>query len=222
MRVRTRWFLASSAAAALLAAGPAQAFGIVFNGPSGYGISAGSAEAAADAGIPIFSVPSISQAAALDLEIPEPEVLNFQLSSSPSVSKPNTANSRWTVSNGGERDLSGTWLVFLNPVTYTASKVGFEIDEEDGWAVVDVFVPMGSGGTHYFYPAVFLGNVAVDDSVTFLMHHLVGQALRHQGGKLVLPKYSVGALQTEVPEPAALVLLAAGAALAACAKRRIA
>ena len=223
MSVRTRWIWTFFAAAAALAAGPAHAFDIVFDGPGGYGISADTAANAEAAGVPIIEVASISQAAALDLTIPAPEVLSFVLTPTPSVANPNTATSRWSVTNSGEGGLSGTWLVFLNPKpeNYTATNVGFEMDGDDGWAVIDVFVPMGKGGTDYFYPAIFLGDIGSEDTVTFLMHHLVGQALHPENGKLVLPQYSVGALQgVPAPEPAVLVLLAAGIALAASSKLR--
>jgi hypothetical protein len=223
MSSRTRWIWTFLAAAAVLAAGPARAFDIVFDGPGGYGISADTAAQAEAAGVPIIEVASVSQAAALDLTIPAPEVLSFVLTPTPSVANPNTATSRWSVTNGGGGGLSGTWLVFLNPKpeNYMATKVGFEIDGEDGWKVIDVFVPMGKGGTDYFYPAIFLGDIGSQDTVTFLMHHRVGQALHSQNGVLVLPQYSVGALQgVPVPEPALLALLGAGVALAASSKRR--
>jgi PEP-CTERM motif len=224
MTVRTRCTWMFLAAVAVLAAGRADAFDIVFDGPGGYGISPATAANAEAAGLSIIEVASISQAAALDLTIPAPEVLSFVLQQSPSVGNPNTATSRWTVTNSGAGDLSGTWLVFLNPKpeNYTATKVGFDIDADAGWAVIDVFVPMGKSGIDYFYPAVYLGNIGAEDSTTFLMHHLVGQAL-HQAGNntLELPQYSVGALQgLPVPEPAALLLLAVGVALAAGSKRR--
>ena len=113
--------------------------------------------------------------------------------------------------------------MFLNPTGtfYTPSLVGFEIDGDDGWVVISVFVPNGQGGSYYFYPARFLGDIAPDDTVTFLMHHLVGQALQLQGNELVLPQYSVGALHDiPLPEPSALVLAAFGTALVAVLRRR--
>jgi hypothetical protein len=222
MRLRVGWIWTLAAAAALFAAGRADAFNIVFNGPSGFGIDAATAANAEAAGVPILDVESLQQAAALHLVIPDPDVLSFDISSSPSVANPNKATSRWEVDNAGGTDLRGTWLVFLNPVTYTATKIGFEIDGDDGWAVFDVFVPAGTGGTDYFYPAVFLGDIDSGDSVNFLMHHLVGQKLHQQGSStLVLPHYSVAALAGRpIPEPALLGVLAAGLALAACAVRR--
>ena len=221
MRMRTRWIWTLAAAAAVLVAGRADAFDILFNGPSGYGVNAATAANAEDAGIPIIEVASLSTAASLDLQIPAPDVLSFQLASHPSVATPNTATSQWSVTNGGEDDLANTWLVFLNPVTYTPSQVGFELTAADGWVLFDVFVPMGTGGTDYFYPAIYLGGIGSGDAVDFLMHHLVGQALHHESGKLVLPQYSVAALQgLPAPEPSSLVVVALGLALAAGAVRR--
>lgn len=217
MRVRRLW-LGALAALALLVGGRASAFNIVFNGPSGYGVSASSATSAQASGVPIIAVTSLSVASDLGIVIPAPDVLSFDLVSSPSVSHPITATSQWTVNNTGEGALDSAWLVFTNPETYTASQVGFEIDPNAGWALLSVVA-----GQTYYYPAVFLGDVASGDATTFLMHHRVGQALTVQqpGGQLVLPKYHVAALEgLPVPEPAALVLLAAGFALAAAVRRR--
>jgi hypothetical protein len=205
----------------VLAAGRSDAFPIVFNGPGGYGISAASAAGAEADGVRIIEVDSISTAASLNLTIPAPDVLSFQLVGSPSVSNPNRATSEWSVTNSGNGGLSDTWLVFLNPVTYTASEVGFEIDGDAGWALISIFVPVGAGGTTYFYPARFLGDLGADDTFDFLMHHLVGQTLTQQGNVRILPQYSVGALVgIPVPEPAQLVLVAIGLAVTATLRRR--
>lgn len=221
MKVRAAWIAVCAALALVAAAGPAEALPIAFNGPGGFGISAASAASAQAAGVPIISVGSISTAAALNLTIPAPDVLSFNLANNPSVSNPNRATSEWSVTNSGPGGLSDAWLVFLNPVTYTPSQVGFEIDGAAGWVVITVFVPDGQGGTDYFYPARFLGDLGASDTVDFLMRHLVGQTLHSQGGELVLPQYSVGALQgIPVPEPSALVLAATAFALAASLRRR--
>lgn len=221
-----RWIRIGAFAALgfFLAAGRVDAFPIVFNGPGGYGISASSAASAASAeadGVRIIEVDAIATAASLGLTIPAPDVLSFQIVGSPSVSNPNRATSEWSVTNSGDNGLSDAWLVFLNPVTYTASQVGFEIDGDAGWALISVFVPVGEGGTTYFYPARFLGDLGTDDSTEFLMHHLVGQTLTQQGSVRILPQYSVGALVgIPVPEPAQLVLIAIGLAVTATLRRR--
>ena len=220
MRVGTGWIWTLAVAAALLAAGPAQAFNIVFDGPGGFGISASSAASAEADGVPLLVVDQISTAASLGLTIPDPDVLFFDLVGSPSVANPHTATSMWTVNKGGAGALSDGWLVFLGPTHtegYDPSLIGFEIDGDDGWALVSVLF----GGTNYYYPAQFLGDIANGGATDFQMHHRVGQPLFQQGGVFVLPQYSVGALQgILVPEPTALALLAVGVALAAGTKRR--
>ena len=214
--VRVGWIW-TLALAALLAAGRADAFNIVFDGPSGYGISAAAATSAAAAGVPIFDVDSLAVAANLGIVIPAPSVQSFQLVTTPSVANPNTANSLWTVDNTGTGSLGSAWLVFTNPETYTASLVGFEIDPNAGWALLDVFV-----GQDYFYPAVFLGDVPAGAAATFAMHHRVGQALdSNSQGQFVLPKYHVAALEgVPLPEPAAFALVVAALVLAGIPLRR--
>jgi hypothetical protein len=221
MMVRAAWIWTLATAAAVLVAGPAQALSIVFDGPGGFGISAEAAEDAAAEGVPIIEVDAIAQAVLLNLTIPAPNVLSSTVVGNPSVSNPNRARSEWSVTNSGAGDLSDVWLVFLNPATYTPTQVGFEIDGSAGWAVVTVFVPDGEDGTDYYYPARFLGDMDSGDTVDFLMRHLVGETLHTQGSNLVLPQYSVGALQgIPVPEPGVLALSVAGFALAAVLRRR--
>jgi len=209
-----RWAMAI--AAALLLAGPAGAFPVVFDGAGGYGVSAATASSVSAAGFPIIQDATVYSASLFGLVIPAPDVLSSTIVASPTVAHPNTAQSRWSVTNTGKTSLDGAWLVFLTPVTYDPAKVGIDL-RAGNWALVDV--PVGESGD-YFYPAVFLGNLDTDETVTFLMNHVVGQALTQQGSTLVLPKYSVGVLQgVPVPEPSTFVLLAAGAALVGVLRR---
>jgi len=213
--VRMRW-VGMWVAVALLLAGRADAFNIVFNGPGGFGISAASAASAAAAGVPIFDVDALAVAADLGIVIPAPNVQSFHLVGTASVANPNTASSLWTVNDAGAQPLDSAWLVFTNPETYTANLVGFEIDPNAGWALFDVV----AAGQDYFYPAVSLGDVPAGDAITFTMHHRVGQTLNTTaGGKLILPQYHVAALEG-LPEPAGLGLVVAGIAVAAVVLRR--
>lgn len=219
MRVRSVWMAAVAVLGLLLAADRAGAFPIVFNGVGGNGISAASAASAEANGVPIVDVDAIYTAASLGLTIPAPDVLSSTLVGNPSVSNPNRATSEWSVTNAGQGGLTDAWLVFLYPSDYTPSEVGFEIDGDDGWVVISVFVGSGTGGSYYFYPARFLGDLAPTDTVDFLMRHLVGEPLNEVNGELVLPEYAVGALQgIPLPEPHALALL--GLSLAAILRRR--
>jgi hypothetical protein len=217
MRPRT-WIglRALAAAAALSLAGSARAFPVVFNGPSGNGVSAATASSVDAAGFRILTGASVFPGSDFDLAIPAPDVLSHHIQSHPSVSNPTTAQSRWSVTNGSEVTLDDAWLVFFTPVTYTKNKVGIDLQPGGQWALVEV--PFGKD--EYFYPAVFLGDIAPDTAATFLMNHIVGVALTQQGSTLVLPKYSVGLLQgVPVPEASTLVFLAAGLSLAAALRR---
>ena len=58
--IRTPWLVSALAALVLSLAGRADAFNIVFNGPSGFGISAASAASASAAGVPFFDVDALA------------------------------------------------------------------------------------------------------------------------------------------------------------------
>jgi len=145
-------------------------------------------------------------------------VLSSHLVSNPSVSNPNTAQSLWSVTDGGGSSLSNAWLVFFGPTTYTPTLVGIDLPSGGRWRLVEVSA--GESG-NYFYPAVFLGSLDPGDTATFLMNHIVGTALTRQGSNLILPQYSVGVLTgVPLPEPGSLVLLTAGITLAALLRNR--
>jgi hypothetical protein len=219
--VRAVWTGLLLAGLTALSAGRAQAIPVYFDGPGGFGISEESAANALDAGVPIIEVDAIVTADSLGLTIPERDVISFTLVTNPSTSNPHRVNSQWTVAKGGPSGVSDAWLVFLNPLDYTPSRVGFEIDGDFGWAVIQVFVPEGEGGSDYFYPAKFLGDMSAAETVDFLMRHRIGQSLRSEGGDFVLPQYSVGALQgVPLPEPASLALGAIALLLAAILRTR--
>ena len=216
-RARIGWVLLAVCAVSLRVT-PARALDVpvVFNGPSGFGVSAGTAAAVEAAGFSLITDAPISPTNMVPLVIPAPDVLSSHLVGSPSVSHPNRAQSRWTVTNGGDEDLQDAWIVFLTPLTYTKSKVGIDLQGGGEWALVEVPV----GKDEYFYPAVFLGDIGADAATTFLMNHVVGQQLTQQGSKLILPQYQIGLITgVPLPEPALCLLLAAALTLAAGVRR---
>jgi len=216
MTKRTLWTWTLAGLLAVLAAGPAQALTIYFDGANGFGISATTAAGALAAGVPIIEVEGISRAVDLGLTIPEPDVMSHTLATNPSRTNPNRATSEWDVTNGGSGH-PDSWLVFLYPTDYMATRVGFDIDAADGWAVIQVFDAVTDAD--YYYPAKFLGDMSPSETVSFLMKHRVATRLNHVGGELALPQYAVGGLQN-VPEPAVLLLVGAGCVLAAALRRR--
>jgi hypothetical protein len=208
---------AAAALGLLLFADRAGAYPIVFNGAGGFGISAASAASAEASGVEIVDVDRLYTAASLGLTIPAPNVLSSAIVGSPSASNPNRATSEWSVTKAGQGALSDAWLVYLTSTDYPDSSVGFEIDGDDGWVVISVY----AGGAYYFYPARFLGDLAPADTVEFQMNHLVSVPLHEVGNQLVLPQYSVGALQgLPLPEPQLVALAAFGLGLTAILRRR--
>jgi hypothetical protein len=216
MRLRA-WIGRAALVALLLGAGPAAAFPVVFGGPGGYGLSSSTASAVTGAGFQLIDETLVYPADDFGIVIPAPDVLSHHIQSSPSVSNPTTAQSRWSVTNGGEDGLSDAWLVFFRPTTYSPTEVGIDLVPGGQWALVEVTV----GSTSYFYPAVFLGDLAADAQTTFLMNHIVGTTLTQQGSTLVLPQYQVGVLQgvLPVPEVSTLGLLFAGLVFTAALRR---
>jgi hypothetical protein len=200
---RAVWLVAL--AAGWLLAAPAGAFPVIFDGPSGYGLSSETAGGALDAGFAHLTPGAINTALSAHLVIPDPQVLNAVISGSPSPSSPSTATSLWTVQNDGSHALLDAWLVFLKPINYDPSVIGIDL-QSGQWAIVEVSVGSGESSTEYFYPAARLGNIAAGGSAQFEMHHRVATALLQQGTTLVLPKYGVGVLGA-VPGPAALPLV---------------
>jgi hypothetical protein len=95
--------------------------------------------------------------------------------------------------------------------------VGIDLQPGGEWALIEVPV----GKDTYFYPAVFLGDIGSENAASFLMHHVVGQALTQVGNTLVLPQYQVGIVTgIPLPEPSVGLLLAAGLGAAALLRRR--
>ena len=221
MGIRAVGTLGLAALCTLLAGARAEAVADPFDGPGGYGISQGSAEDAEDAGLEIIPVEGLQTAASFGLTIPAPNVLTFHLVQTPTFEDPHTATSTWTVTNSGQQTVQNLWLVFLRPSPYTPSEVGIEIDDEDGWAVLAVFVGSGQSGTTYYYPAVFLGDLDPTNAVSFTMRHLVGEPLNQNSqGEFVLPQYTVGGFEgMPVPEPGVIALLASGLAGLALLRR---
>ena len=216
----SKWFgLCAAIAALCLWVTPASAFPVpfpvVFGGPGGFGVSASTATAAQVAGYSLITDTPVSPANTVPLLIPAPDVLSSHLVSSPSVGNPNTAQSRWTVTNGGGVTLNDAWLVFLTPLTYTPSQVGIDLQPVT-WRLVQV--PFGQDT--YYYPAVFLGDLAPDANTTFLMNHIVGQTLTQQGQTLILPQYQVGVLVgVPLPEASSFLLVVLGLGVTAALRR---
>jgi len=205
-----RWLCAFAAGLVVAWAEPARAFPIVFDGPGGFGVSSSTADSVEAAGFLLIQNVPVAPASTAGLTVPAPDVLSSHLVTSPSVANPNTAESRWSVTDGGGAALQNAWLVFFNPTTYTPTKVGIDLQSGGHWRLVEVSA--GAAG-NYFYPAVFLGSLDPDETATFLMHHVVGQPLTQQGSNLILPQYSVGVLTgVPLPEPSTIALVAAGVA----------
>jgi hypothetical protein len=201
---------------------------VFFDGPSGYGVSAASAEAS---GVP-FVYPEVVGSASGVLNVAQQlqgdydydDIVDFLLNESG-----NTATSMWTVENESDDDLPEETYLFLatavlfsidgEDVVYENANVGLSIDLEDGWVFVRTSTEPGEG---YYYPAIKIGPLGVDEqTLPFAVNYVVDEPIHIVGlNKVVLPQLVAGMAYTTIPEPATSILLGVGLVLLAVFHRR--
>jgi hypothetical protein len=219
------WLVVGAAAPA--AAVPVTLF---FDGPSGYGVSAESAQDALAMGV-AFVYPDFVGSASGVLNVSS-QVLQGDPDSIGSLllgQSGNTATSSWTVENVAPKDLLGdTYFLFVTStpfsfedemVEYDDAKVGLTIDPDLGWVLVRTSMEPGQG---YYYPAVSLGSLLAGESADpFDVNYVVDAPVGQVGANtLVLPQLAGGMGFAPIPEPTAGVLMSVGLALLALVARR--
>jgi hypothetical protein len=233
--MKTRSFARLSTAAAvlasatILAAPSARAVmsNVRFDGLGGFGVSQATATAS---GIPILPVGGIDPATGLTVT---QDLLEGTVAAGP----PGTATSQWSVTNdtGGGFLGGDLYLVFTRPldntitvnglpqlVSYAPEDVGLTLHNDVGgldWVILQV----PSGLDLYYYPAVLLGSLGADEtSSQFAVNYILDDPqifLDPSGFELGLPRWQLRSLFVPIPEPASVLLVAAG--LGALAARRL-
>jgi len=210
----------ASGIAAWLAAVPAVAATLFFDGPDGFGVGAEAARAVAESGdLPGIDARGLEMGRGL-IDVTRQEVLDYDLVDRPSRGAPITATSRWSVANASGIRLDDLWLVILGAATYTPTNIGLALDAEDGWALLAV---EGDGAT-YYYPAIHLGDLDAGESVALTMRHRVAEPLHPSDDGLLLPRLGIGVdralAPAVIPEPASAWLCASVLTLLCVGSRR--
>lgn len=220
IRRRRRGSLVALAAVFLLLWGAtAHAVPLYFTGPGGFGVSQSDAIAS---GLAIIAkAPYALSAGELDIVTPDPITLDTKATST-GPSDPATGATQWQITNLGLEDEEDLWLVFWskamvdpNYPSLPASRVGLEVSGSD-WALFQT----RAGGQDYYYPAVFLGDLAMGETTGALIQYRVLDDLVRVGGDYMYPRYWVGRVNAPIPEPSSLLLFAVSFAAFAASRRQ--
>jgi hypothetical protein len=225
---------ALAAAVLLLVAAPAQAIPLYFTGPGGWGVDDAGKDAAVAAGLRIFDQAPYQLNGELDVVTPDPITIDTKATGGPG--DPATGTTTWPVTNltlqdPDDKDL---WLVFfsggMNDPNYppdfapalTPAMVGLEVSDPSGpgvlaqgdWALFHTT----SGQTDYYYPGVYLGDLAIGETAGAEINYRVLHDLALVGGNYMYPQMSIGGVNA-IPEPTALFVFAAGLVSFAATRR---
>jgi len=224
------WMVVLLLVAGIAAPAAAAPITVFFDGPSGFGVSAESAEAS---GVP-FVFPDFVGSASGVLNVVSQELQgdNDSIASLLMGQSGNTATSTWTVGSEYPKDLLGdTYFMFMTTsafddegqtVEYAAANVGLSIDPDLGWVLVRTNTEPGQG---YYYPAISLGSLAAGATaapfdVNYVVNAPIQQVTTKSGTEMVLPQLAAGMGFAPIPEPTAGVLMGVGLALLAVVLRR--
>ncbi len=214
------WMIVLFVAVGIAAPAAATPVTVFFDGPSGFGVSAESANAAFASGVP-FVYPDFVGSASGVLSVSQ----DLQDDSD------STATSIWTVENVFPKDLHGdTYLLFMTTtgfeiggqvVEYVDAGVGLSIDPDLGWVLVRTSLDAEES---YYYPAVWLGSLGAGATadpfaVNYVVEEPVQEVFTQSVTQRVLPQLVAGMGFAPIPEPTAVVLMGLGLAFLAVVHR---
>jgi hypothetical protein len=211
-------------AAGIAAPAAATPVTVFFDGPSGFGVSAQSAEAS---GVE-FRYPDFIGSASGVLSVISQDLQLGSIDPLPPTQSGNSATSIWTVENESSIDLLGnTYFLFVTAMShsvggtvvgYDDANVGLSIDPDLGWVLVRTSTEPGQG---YYYPAISLGSLGAGATADpFAVNYVIDEPIQRVATTNVLPKLAGGMGFAPIPEPTAGVLMGIGLALLAVVQRR--
>lgn len=137
---------------------------------------------------------------------------NGGIPSSPTTAIPFVADSTWTITNTSGRVLSGVLLLF----TKATGATGYPpVDVAlDAYFYQTLRYESATSGT-LFFGAIALGDLAVNQQISFPVRYVVADPLLFQGNDYVMPPFGLSALErgSYIPEPGTSALLVLGLAM---------
>ncbi len=137
---------------------------------------------------------------------------NGGVPNSPTTSIPFVADSTWTITNTSGRALPGVLLLFTKATGATGyPPVDVALDD---YFYETMQYESTTAGTLYF-GAIKLGDLAVNQQISFPVRYVVADPLLFQGNDFVMPPFGLSALErgSYIPEPGTSALLVLGLAM---------
>jgi hypothetical protein len=185
---------------------------VFYDGPDGFGVGESNALAAAAAGVPLISAPSLLPIDGLvDTVFKHLDFGSVVNPATPSRSQPVQGTSNWEI--GFSEAAAGiasvedfVWLLLVRSTDFASESVGLDLEPSLGWALIVATV----GDVTYYYPAVDIRPAPLSGTRDVVVNYRVAESLPNIDGVLTFPQFQGGLAVSPIPEPTTLLLLSLG------------